>query len=73
MKPKISDYIPFHDVPPVIKELTGVTRTPAAVTRWAKVGRQNHHGAMIKLKASKRLGRMYTTREWLLKFIEEVA
>ena len=71
-KPKKVDYIKLNDVPKLILELTGVTRVRATIYNWVWKGRLNYAGDMIKLKASRRLGIHYTTKAWVLKFIEEI-
>lgn len=70
-KLKNSDYIKLNQVPALLLELTGQTRTLATVYNWAEYGRPIDEGRIF-LKVSKRLGVLYTTREWVLKFIQEI-
>jgi len=71
-KPKNEDLIKLEQVPKIVYELTGIARTLATVYNWIKVGRTTQHGERVKLKSSKRLGNLYTTKEWLMEFIREV-
>ncbi len=68
-KPKDSEYIRLNSVPKLLLELTGVTRIRGTVYHWVKYGRIDSSGKMLKLKARKRLGTYYTTRQWVLDFI----
>ena len=71
-KPKNADLIKPEAVCQLLLELSGVTRCRATVYSWIKKGRINCTGQMIKLKATKRLGMYYTTREWVKDFIREI-
>lgn len=71
-KPKNSDLIKLEDIPPIIREMTGVDRCRATVYNWAKKGRAAYDGTTVKLTTSKRLGALYTTRAWLDIFIRRV-
>lgn len=71
-KPKNEDLIKLVDVSKLLLELTGVTRKRATIYSWVSKGRVSYAGQIIKLKVSKRLGSYYTTRAWVLKFIEEI-
>ena len=72
MEPKIVDYIPLTKVPPILRELTGVTRTRVTIYHWVKHGRISAHGEMIKLKTYRRLGQIYTTKDAVIKFLREL-
>lgn len=69
---KASDYIRLSELAPIVYELTGVTRKPGTMYKWHMDGRVNAHGVIVKLKATKRFGNLYSTREWLEDFIIEV-
>lgn len=71
-KPKNSDLIRVEDVPALVTELTGVVRGKPVVYHWIKRGRISRTGQLIKLKATKRMGNLFTTRKWLQEFIDEV-
>lgn len=68
-KPKDSDYIKLNGVSKLLLELTGVTRIRGTIYHWVKHGRIDSNGKMLRLKATKRLGTYYTTRQWVLDFI----
>ncbi len=68
-KPKNSDLITLDKVVTLVKELTGVTRCRCTVYNWARKGRANQHGEVIKLKTYKRLGQHYTTKECVIEFL----
>ncbi len=69
-KPKITDLIKLSDVPKLIVELSGVTRVRSTIYGWVLRGRGDSHGSVIKLKTTRRLGALYTTKAWVLEFIE---
>jgi hypothetical protein len=71
-KPKNSDLIRVKDAAPVVEELTGVKRTYIAVYQWCKVGRRRYDNVVVKLKTTKRLGTLFTTKEWIADFIREI-
>ncbi len=71
-KPKNADLITLDDIPKLIQELTGVTICRATVYNWVKSGRNDYVGGKIKLKTTRRLGRHYSTKQWVLDFIKEI-
>jgi hypothetical protein len=71
-KPRNEDLIPVEKVPALVLELTGVTRGKPLIYSWIRKGRISQHGQIVKLKATKRLGTWFTTKEWLMNFINEV-
>lgn len=71
-KPKNEDLIKLDDVSKLLIELTGVTRTRSTIYSWIKKGRANYANQIIKLKVTKRLGTYYTTRQWVLNFVQEI-
>ena len=64
--------IPLSAVPSLVRELTGVWRHRATVYRWAKVGCRTIDARVVKLKTEKRMGQLFTTREDVMEFIQEV-
>lgn len=62
--------IKIADVPVLVLELTNLHRTRTCIYQWIKVGRINSDGERIKLKTTKRLGFLYTTRKWVKEFVE---
>jgi hypothetical protein len=74
MRPKITDYITLTKAAEKVYELSGVTRKRGTVYKWAEIGRISaEHGKVVKLRVTNRLGRMYTTVDWLKKFIKEIS
>lgn len=71
-KPRNEDLIKLDNVPKLLLELTGVTRVRSTVYNWVQKGRANYTGQIIKLKATRRLGLLYTTRQWVLDFVQEI-
>lgn len=69
---KNSELMRLRDVPVMLAELTGQTRTQATVYKWVTVGRTDYVGTIIKLRVIKRLGRYFTTKEWLEQFIRRI-
>jgi len=63
------DVIKIADVPKLVYELTGLIRSRSAIYQWIKAGRLSYSDERIKLKTVKRLGFLYTTREWIEEFI----
>jgi hypothetical protein len=66
-------YIALRALAPEVFKLTGVTRAPSTMISWARYGKSNRHGRLVKLKFVRRLGTKYSTVEWLRKFIREVS
>ncbi len=64
--------IPISEVSSLISELTGVWRFPVTIYRWTKIGCRTLDARMIKLATLSRSGQLYTTRDLVMKFIEEV-
>ena len=71
-KPKNVDLITLNDIPKLILELTGVTICRATVYNWVKSGRNNYVGGKATLKTTRRLGRHYSTKSWVLDFIAAI-
>lgn len=72
-KIKNKDLIKIVNVPALLYEITGVTRTRATVYLWATKGRQSKYGTILKLRTVRRLNQLYTTRKWVENFIRDVA
>ena len=53
-----------------IRQLTGLERTRQSIYKWAKTGKKTSSGATVKLRATNRLGRLYSTAKWVREFIE---
>lgn len=66
------DYIKLKDVPPIVLELTGVDRTAKTIESWARKGRRGYDNTLVKLKTRKRLGTRFTTRQWIIEFLEQM-
>ena len=69
---KNENYVTLDRASKVIYDLTGVVRKTNTVYKWAANGRIDVHGSIVKLRTVNKLGRLYTTVEWLKKFIEEL-
>ena len=69
---KNDDYLRMSEAAKIVSELTGVTRCMSTVHKWVRDGRLDQHGRLVKLRMTRKLGRNYTTREWLKKFIKEI-
>lgn len=69
---KNEDLMRLEEVPKLLVELVGVTRSRSTIYNWARTGRANYTGNMIKLKVTHRLGGVYTTKAWVLDFIREI-
>lgn len=69
---KNDQLIPLRDVPKLIIELTGVSRTKATVYLWAKNGCRTIDGRRVKLETVWRLKQIFTTRQAVETFIREV-
>ena len=68
-KPKNEDLMALDKVVTLVKELTGVTRCRCTIYNWARKGRANQHGEIIKLKTYVRLGQHFTTKERVIEFL----
>lgn len=71
-KPKDEEYIKLEKAAPLVYEISGVSRCRSALAKWARYGRRSAVGKKVRLKTSKRLGLIYTTRKWLEEFIRAV-
>ena len=69
---KNSDYIKLREAAPIVQEVSGVSRCQGSMYHWHKYGRAGIHGTKIKLRAVKRLGLLYTTKQWVEDFIMEI-
>lgn len=67
-----SKLIKLGKVPALIMELTGVVRTRVTVYNWARAGRISAHGQRVKLRTDNRLGQLFTTKEDVIKFLQEL-
>lgn len=63
----------MREIPALLLEVIGETCTKHTVYHWAKYGRINFEGDRIYLKTTKRLGKKYTTKEWVFEFVEAIA
>ena len=66
------DLIKIPDVPKKLIELTGATRKLPTVYYWIRIGRRTYDGKFIRLKTTKRLGTLYTTKRWIEEFIGQM-
>lgn len=66
--------IPMNAVPMLLVELTGVFRGRETIYNWAKKGKgcRTEDGRRVRLETVKRLRQIFTTREAVIKFIEDV-
>ena len=71
-KPKDEEYIKLANAAPLVYEISGVHRGVWALQKWSRKGRRSACGKTVRLKTSKRLGLVYTTRKWLVEFIKAV-
>ena len=71
-RPFVKDLIKLSEVPTLLTQLIGVTRKKETIYYWARKGKINRHGEMIKLKTYQRLGVYYTTEEAVKNFLLEL-
>ncbi len=71
-KPKNENLIRLIDVPVLLIQLTGMTRSRATIYNWATKGRRGYANEYIHLKTVKRLGTIFTTKDWVMDFIREI-
>ena len=72
MTVKRENLIKMRDIPALVLEMTGVTRTQAAIYMWVRKGLKTYDGTKMKLKMTKRLGHLYTTRVWMEEFLRRI-
>ena len=72
MTAKNKDLIKLTDVPALLIELVGVTRTRATMYNWARWGAKAYDGRTIKLRTERRINTLYTTREWVEEFLRRL-
>lgn len=72
MKQTKEGLIKVRDVPVVLLELTGISRTRMTIYQWVKNGRRGYDNHLIHLKTIKRVGHLYTKREWVIDFLEKL-
>lgn len=65
-------YMSLGKVPALVESLTGIHYGRISIYRWAHLGRQNLQGSQEKLQTVKKLGRFYTTQEWVENFIRNI-
>ena len=64
--------IPISAIPGLILELTGMQRHPSTIYRWTKEGCRTLDARTIKLITINRAGQLYTTKDLVMKFIQDV-
>lgn len=69
---KENEYISMVKAAPLVHEISGVSRSHWSLEKWSRGGRIASNGEIVKLKVSRRLGRLYTTRKWLEEFIRKI-
>ena len=69
---KKKDLVRISDVPGIISELTGVTRCKETIYLWIKNGVKAYTGEPLRLKTTKRMGRLFTTRVWIEEFVRGI-
>lgn len=68
------DLIKIKNVPTLVYEIYGVKLNKDAIYKWTSVGRKSGDGTKkIKLKTTKRIGQLFTTEEWVRKFVKEIS
>ena len=72
MTVKREDLIKMRDIPALILEMTGTTRTRAAIYMWIRKGIRGYDGGKVKLKTTKRIGHIYTTKKWVEEFLRSI-
>ncbi len=64
--------VPISAVSSLILKLTGIQRHPSTIYRWTKVGCRSLDARVVKLTTISRAGQLFTTRDLVEKFIDEV-
>lgn len=64
--------IPLSAVPALLTELTGVTRTRNTIYNWTKKGCRTIDARTVMLKTMVKMNQTFTTKENVIKFIQEV-
>ncbi len=67
------EYLSLGEVVPYMSRAMGINRTRQTVHNWAIKGVERGLGRIVRLRITKRAGRMYTTRNWLRKFLDEIS
>jgi hypothetical protein len=62
--------IKLSDVPQIIYDMSNITRCRSLIYSWAKKGRLSYTNDPIKLKTVMKYGHLYTTKDWLVEFLE---
>ena len=74
MPPKHSELIRFKDVPALVYRIYGVRVVETTIHKWRSKGRRSGDSTrIVKLKTTKRIGRIFTTEKWIREFVEEIS
>lgn len=68
----MKQYIKICEMPDILYNLVGITRTRTCIYEWIRVGRINSNGERIRLRTIKRFGFLYTTFTWVKEFVESL-
>lgn len=71
--PKREDLITITDVPAVVFRLTGVKRSRQTIVNWYRKGVRAYDRRLIKLRVERRLRCVFTTEEFIMKFIKDIS
>ena len=74
MPPSHSELIKFKNVPALVYEIYGVKVVETTIHKWRSKGRRSGDGTkIVKLKTTKRIGRIFTTEKWIREFVTEIS
>jgi len=65
--------IPLSEVPAILTTIDGIERTRQTVHNWATKGIKRGRSEPLILKTQMRASQLYTTRKWVLEFINAAA
>ena len=72
MPPRVIDRLKMCDVPAYLLSKTGVTRQKWTVYRWAVHGKRSYSNRVVKLRAEKICGQVFTRQCWVDSFLREL-
>ena len=71
--PRRDDLIKLCDVPKIILKKTGIKRSRVTVYNWCRNGIRAYDHRLVRLKTERRLKQIFTTEEWIMKFLEDIS
>ena len=68
----MTNLIKIYAIPDYVYKLTGKRVSPQTVYRWIHIGKLNWQKCLVKLEIKTVLGQLYSTKEFIDAFLEDL-